>query len=107
MPSSPVFGRAPASLQPRQLIEATLQDLRQQKKPGCNPLYPALQRFARQLKSLPAAQQTLVSQTLMAEICQTPDLHTRFVLRLMSDLSDAVREDRELPYLTQSPSQRF
>lgn len=101
MISSSVFGNAPSDLQALQLIERTLKALRQPGAPGHNPLYPALQNFAGQLKALPTAQQQQVSQTLMAQICQTPDLHTRFVLRLMSDLSEAVCEGRELPYLTQ------
>ncbi|MBF2054972.1 MAG: hypothetical protein IGS03_16110 [Candidatus Sericytochromatia bacterium] len=101
MPSSSVCENATTLQKPRQLIAATLNDLRQQNTTGSNPLYPALQHFARQLKSLPAEHQALVSQLLMAEICQTPDLPTRFVLRLMSDLSDAICEGRELPYLTQ------
>lgn len=104
MMTPPVSGPKPQALNAQCLINETLKQLRQgQPVNSANPLYPALQFFASRIKALSPEQQQQFSQALMLRICETPELSTRFLLRLMSDLSDAVCEGREWPYFTLSP----
>jgi len=81
------------------LIEQALVQIRAQNNRTQNPLQAGLQLYLEALNSLSADSRTELKACLAARICQENDLNTRFLLRLISDTTDAVMAQQTVPYL--------
>jgi hypothetical protein len=81
------------------LIQMTLSEIREGSPAGRNPLEGALEAYRLRLQGFPREQLGLTRNELMKRIMQEDDLSTRFVLKLMHDVTEAVLEGRRPAYL--------
>ena len=81
------------------LIQQTLQHLREGASQSRNPLESTLEAYRQTLRQLPHGELDRARGVLMHQIMQEDDLSTRFVLKLMHDVTEAVREGRRPAYL--------
>ena len=90
--------RLPGQASNHEMIQQTLRQLREN-APGRNPLAGALESYRQRLQELKHSQLSQVRNDLIHRIMQEDDHNTRFVLRLMHDVTDAVCEGRRPAYL--------
>ncbi|PKL74910.1 MAG: hypothetical protein CVV27_18100 [Candidatus Melainabacteria bacterium HGW-Melainabacteria-1] len=81
------------------LITQTLKHLREAGPVGRNPLESALETYRQRLQLLASEQLQLIRAELMHHIMREDDLSTRFVLKLMHDVTEAVPQGRRPAYL--------
>ncbi|HEY9839646.1 MAG: hypothetical protein ACAI44_12760 [Candidatus Sericytochromatia bacterium] len=94
--------RHPIYLSIQDLIQQTLRQLREHAPTGPNPLASTLEAYRLCLQGLTHSQLSLVRHELVNRIMQEDDLSTRFVLKLMHDVTDAVRDGRRPAYLLEA-----
>lgn len=81
------------------LIQQTLIEIRQASPTGLNPLESALEAYRLRLQTLAPNLLMSMQKELTERIMQENDLSSRFVLKLMHDVTDAVRDGRRPAYL--------
>ena len=81
------------------LIQQTLQDLRESPADLYNPLDSMLEGYREFLQSLSRHQVRQLRKELLYQITHEEDLSTRFVLKLMYGVTDAVYEGHQLIYM--------
>lgn len=85
--------------QAEQIILQTLAEIRGLPSATHDPLQAGLRLYMQGLRRLDASSHQLIKQQLQIAVVSEPDLGTRFLLRLISDATEAVIEQRTLPYL--------
>lgn len=81
------------------LISQTLVELRENKPSVQNPLESSLEAYRQKLQVLQALELRALRQELVSRIIEEDDLSTRFILKLMHDVTEAVCEGRRPAYL--------
>lgn len=81
------------------LINQTLSEIRDGSPTGSNPLEGALESYRQRLQGLPRPLLSGIHRELVGRIMIEEDLSARFVLKLMHDVTEAVREGRRPAYL--------
>ncbi len=85
--------------QAKQIIQLTLKEIRGLPSATHNPLQAGLSIYMEQLRCLDASSHFLIQAQLLEMVASETDLGTRFLLRLITDATEAVVEKRPLPYL--------
>ena len=82
-----------------EIIQLTLKEIRGLPSATHNPLQAGLSIYMQQLRCLDAKAHQLIKQELHLLVATEDDLGTRFLLRLISDATESMIEQRPLPYL--------
>lgn len=92
------MNKYPGKVNPEILVAATLFSIHHQDT-DVDPLQAALQVYTHHLATLDVKEIQQLKHLLAARVCDELELETRFLLRLISDTTDSILENRPVPYL--------